>query len=363
MPLSEDGLSLFITGEGEVNELQDMPSSVARIIIQNCTRPQFRIPTLPAHVKELGLVGVQIRAPLILAEGLEVLTMSRVDTDVPLTHWIFPASLKMTKIAYWGELILDLRAVTSPAITLWDLRHDGDRLLLPESLASLVVESTVIDSIKLFFPDRLEDVPVQARGAIPQHRAIFLPPYLEAISLVGISDLGLAGKSRTTKLKDVSIRQMHNTPDLVRFFPRLESLYLGNVAPRAFPSLKLEHLRQLTLNQSSTRDPIVIDAPELETLHIISGDYPSQRVKISEESSIGGTLVELTLEHVQEFPPIEDWNRLEVLTVTDSEIELPKIQWLRELEVDKPLLANGIRVNDLDEYKQAWGATGRAKRA
>jgi len=155
---------------------------------------------------------------------------------------------------------------------------------------------------------------------------------------------------------------MHNVPSLVKFFPRVESLYLGNVLAPILPSFKLKHLRQLTLNQSSTRDPVVIDAPELEVLRIINGDYLSQQIEISADSWIGDSLVELTLERVRKFPPIEDWNRLESLTVRGAEIELPRIQWLRELNLDQPLLTNGQMVKTIDEYKQAWKATGRAKR-
>jgi len=36
MPLSDDGLNLYIDEEGQAHELRDMPSSVTRVVVMNC---------------------------------------------------------------------------------------------------------------------------------------------------------------------------------------------------------------------------------------------------------------------------------------------------------------------------------------
>jgi len=358
MPLYDDDTRLHICGQYQLKELQDIPFSVVRLGIDNCQVPGLRLPQLPAHIKALSLYKVRVEAPLCLTEGLEQLKLQMVSSEAPLTEWTFPDSLVHLTARSWIGDVLDLRTVTAPAITL--IGRQKHQLLLPQQLDELTINgghrrSTVI----VAFPATAADAELYEDDDL---EVIMLSALLRTLHLVNVEGVDSEGNLQTTEIEHVTVSRCRGEIDFVKLFPRLETLRLDGFRPTVFSSLRLERLIALTLEYCTSPTEVVIDAPALEQLTVSNVGINDNEVRVSSESTLGETLTSLSLKRVKVFPLDQDWQRLEKLALAEVTFPLPFVQWLQELDLDQPLMANGVPVETIDEYKRAWGFRSKAKR-
>jgi len=336
MILSDDGRKLMIEGEDEVRELDQLPSTVTKVVIKNCLTVGIQLPRLPAHVKTLALSEVRTLGPVILTEGLELLVLEYIASDVPLTRWIFPASLQLVTVYHWIGEVLDLRTVTAPAVYLKSIGENDQRVILPESLNELTIDETPDEEVwNIAFPvAETEEIKRHlleiADTNFPPTPVFHLPPYLGALNLDGFGEIVPLPESRTHEIKRVALSGNQNFVDVIGLFSHVETLcleYWCDIINKdfRFPSLALDELRTLTLKKCVFAEPVTLDTPWLECLSILN-ESQGRQVTLSEEATtLGESLVTLVLQRVKAFPPAVDWNRLESVTVRKSKIELPWI--------------------------------------
>ena len=329
--------TLSIHRPGEMPRLYQIADTVTGVRIINGGRiTSLHLPPLPPQVKTLIIENHRVEEPLRFEEGLETLELRNITVVGSMANWIFPASLQRIKIGNWNQ-DLDLRTVTAPTITLF--RSGGA-------------------SYQVRLPEALDDLVINGRSALG---GVQFPPYLRKLSLGATSNLpGLSQVSPS--VIDLSLNSSMIAFDFDLAFPELEVLKLRDYAPVGVASLRLSRLRELTLAANIGDRPLVIDCPELESL-LVAGTAWAEPDLSAPGSSFGQTLTRLELKLVSKFPAAREWERLTSLAVSNSEVELPFIRWLDELVTDRPLLTNGVMVETLDEYKQAWGFTKTAKRA
>ena len=331
-----------IRQEEDLTQLTRLPEDVTEVTITGLFDRfnRVRLPLLPAHVTKLTLRSLVLEEPIVFAEGLQELSMTEVKSERSMREWHFPRSLQQfTMRQFNGEF--DLRTVTAVSITLQHMR-EAAKVLLPESL----------DELKI------------SRSQLAAITKIEVPPHLRSLTL----DYTLGGSNGLTWRVNPSVKELtiSGYPDRVALpigetWPNVECLVLDNYFPTVMPSLELDHLGELTLMGRLSENKLSIQAPRLETL-IVSGNRGYGDADLSDPANgLGETIVTMVLDSVTAFPAAYDWERLESLTVRGSEIELPQIRWLEELTVDRPLMTNGYYVGNIDEYKQAWGAS-RSKR-
>ena len=343
-------------------------------------------------MKVVELASVQLQGPVVFAEGLEKLYLTKVDSEYSLLTWVFPASLR--KLFYKGvkDKDADLRAVTAPYISMDGLGDVLFQALFPEALDELKLDGGMgMTAIRVTFPELIEGVTDNeayltraiidydnSRGAEydPENptRIILLPPYLRRLTLESIDEISIHGPSQTEQIRDLAISFPEGQYDLEGLFPELETLVFGPTKtsrsrPLKFKVIRHAALKSLTLTEVYTHRRVTIDCPELESLTI---NNPDGNIGKYVFKNINDSLVSLTLNGVSEFPKVvaekegsssddeasegvTDWNRLESVTITDSDIELPYIPWLNELNMDRPLMSKGQEIRDISEYRMVWG--------
>jgi len=320
----------------ELAELEHMPTSVKQVSI-NAKFRRMRLPRFKAHVKIISLYDdATLEGPVIFHEGLEILRMSNVSTETPMAYWSFPASLIRLDAYKWTEQPLDLRACTADQISLVDF-GPGDEVLLPDVL------------------DQLE-IGGEGGWLIPR-----LPPNLRTL-LLSDSDYSFQYRAEANPSVETLIMGGNQAlPSTWDIFPNLAELELSEY--RGLRRLDLPTVQKLTLSDWKGRTVLRVIAPELETLVITHRKI--RRVPTFDDVlvTLGQTVVALELKEVRGFPEIDNWDRLSSVTITRCELELPYIQWLEELILDRPVQTNGVMIETIDEYKAAWGFRSKAKRA
>jgi len=178
---------------------------------------------------------------------------------------------------------------------------------------------------------------------------------LEIIECPSIEDFSGARDARILSLNFSTGREPMNPASplaLYENFSELRRLSIGSIAG-SYPEISLTHLKELSFYNCKSREPIEVNAPNLEILSF----EESPDVQLRGNYSTGVT--ELTLGGYGTFPEGEGWDSLETVRVysddPDSKVELPQLPWLRKLETKGgPVLTNGVEVSNILEYKQAW---------
>jgi len=324
---------LIITGADRLARLANIPELVTEIQIKHTGR-MVRLPNFSVRIERLSLIDVILDPKTRLHEGLKRLSITQGhEEDGLMIGWTFPSTLE-EMIVYTRSPVVDLRAVTAPKITISESGHES-RVLYPEALDRLI----------LFAED---------------HTVREFPPYLRKLSLY-LDTEGSLGDAVYPSVKEMLLSGEHEPLAFDRMFPNVEKLVVEAVFGKQL-TIKSKSLRTMSIDSTSVQEPIILDTPGLESLTITSA-YPEDKADLSLNTDLGKSLVSLTLESVLAFPVETEWNRLESITLIDSDVELPYIRWLEELKTDMPVMTNDQEVETIDEYKAAWGFTSKAKRA
>lgn len=321
---------LTIRGDDELVQLETIPKSVTEIEIAEIEE-SFEMPLLPAHVKKLTLVYAKLSTSPKFAEGLESLTIDGQAQDVSdLSDWGFPSTLKYFAYTEIDELT-DLRGVP-----------DGCRI----SVTSNVAPEDVILPVGLKELENWEE----------EIDLSELPPNL--VELQAINAYEFTGTDQSYPSME-SLILIETIPDLAEVFPNLKKLKFFSYGAE---TLNLSHpeLRELILWNGSVTEPVRLDTPKLESL-FVAGDGDSAEFDLSQNTGLGETLVSLSLKTMNVFPVDTNWERLESVTLVQSPVELPYIQWLKTLDTDTPVTTNGVTVESIEQYKAAWGFKSKKK--
>ena len=395
MPLLNGGRTLSIERTRELDELLDIPETVEEVDIlahRASDIEVIRFPRLPEHVKTLSLTRISLAGQVIISEGLETLHLIKVSSRENIIDWEFPVSLKFLLVnGYRG--VLDLRSSTADHIYL-DTLPEGDRpqAILPESLNELTINGGMVsDAVRIAVvgavKGRIDSESYRTRRIIKSDahyaesmqenptRIIAVPSDLNVLNLVQIDNVIYSSPDEPARVKTLVIEtipkqevsKLHNGRyDLARSFPELETLTLrDNGRLSNIPSIRHPKLVELTLEDYYFHGHrIIFDCPELEKLSIISSQTRANVYLYNVE-----TIRTMVLDRVASFPVATgeeyweefQWERLDSVTIVDSDIELPYLPVLTELIIDRPLMTHNYEVSDLSEYKQAWGVSRRKK--
>lgn len=342
------GTVITIRSAQELGLLNRLPAATTTVYIFNVGRCQ--LPLLPAHVTHLYLHRVNLVGRVALTEGLEALHLDQVSSEVSLLTWTFPSTLLSTtistsdpvKVVDWDHPT-DLRSVTSPRLHLAHVRR-GLRFLLPEALDELEISDLLDLDLEL-----------------PPHLRVLELTRLARLPKVTLEPFALQGVYPSVKQMAVTSCWLHI--DISRLCPELEELALENYVPPTASVLELDQLQELTIRGPTSSEKLVASCPRLTKL-TVGMRLEEEAYFDHPDSTLGETLTTLVVENVRVFPTIAgEWQRLESLTVINSPtVELPYIRWLEELTVDQPLMANGVMVETIDEYKTAWNVGKPPKR-
>jgi len=366
MPLYDDSETMLIENEAE---LASLPLSVTKVEIETCSVSQL---SLPWHVKQLYLREVEILGAVVLGEGLEEIHFEGVTTALPLSDWVFPASLKLASFRDYHGSVLDLKTVTAATICLYGLGASKQAVILPEALDHLVIDGRYQPEapFRVAFPKPGADLGLLPPGGLPV-RFVNLPARLRALTLANVANIEILDESQTESLSQVTLEKVGGYFRMKDLFPEVESLSLKEMRFYIFPKLNLPRLRELTIERCSSSYTVALKAANLESLTIINGTRELDWIVLDCQfpSNLGPHLRSLILVRVPRLPLVSEWEALEELSITGLskylvfEEELPFIPLLGELTIDWPLITNNYEVRDLDEYKQAWGLRTRRKGA
>jgi len=373
---------LVIHESSQFSELAFLPASVVKVMIEDYTESTLPLPRFPPQIKTIKLIRVSGDMTIVFPEGLEKIQLHEMSLDADANKWVFPSTLEKVKVRDSVGDWIDLSAVTAPAIKMASVTSELESISFPDSLDRLSLTGDMYDGqVELIFPLTTDDW--QWYRAAAWQKAfdaydedgeeyhspwdypsllILLPPQLRSLhlsSFVGIEDIQ---RPATIYLTEVHLKEIESLPPLEKLFPAVETLTLEGMA--LFPKLELLRLRSLVLIDCYSELSLTLACPELESLTISNDTTVTRLYLIDEDTGLGATLVTLNLTRVEGFPAAVEWERLESVTIEDSErIDLPFIRWLSELELDRPTLTNGVMVSNLEEYRMAWGMKGPAKSA
>ena len=331
---------LFIlNGRDDLAQLQTLAADVNTVTILH---REFQLPVLPARVTKLTLIGVKLLGAVTLTEGLKELHIHQSTSTRPIGLWTLPASLEVFQLSSSEFKYLDLSRSQLKELQLTEQETHSSRIKLPASLKFMELQQCWFRRL-----------PKLSAGL----------EALEIIECPSIEDFSGARDARILSLNFSTGREPMNPASplaLYENFSELRRLSIGSIAG-SYPEISLTHLKELSFYNCKSREPIEVNAPNLEILSF----EESPDVQLRGNYSTGVT--ELTLGGYGTFPEGEGWDSLETVRVysddPDSKVELPQLPWLRKLETKGgPVLTNGVEVSNILEYKQAWQMRRRVKR-
>ena len=299
--------------------------------------------------------------------------------------------------------------------------------LLPQGLRELEVDGGLgHEGFRIAFPkvtDSIDPEDYRTKSMVKQRRRFandgsrgnikifLLPPNLETLKLNWVDYLWTEGEFQTETIRNLSITAAYEIPNVAKVFPNAETLTIGkNGYNFRYSDAAHPNVKTLTIDSVRTRNimyGIDVRFPNLDNLTIISS-YPDSKFNLGRETApINMTLVDCDVfprivdfepeyvedeeesneeleaeegseesseesseepseEPSEEEDPAEkpiDWERLEYLTMTNSNAVVPFIPHLNDLIVDAPVVTNGIRVSDILDYREAWGVPSQKKSA
>ena len=371
----------------DLAKLSDIPRTVTTVSIANIKNP-ITLPQLPAHVETLDLWNITLVGPVHLHEGLKRLSFGRLETETPFIEWIFPSTLDQVEANLRNSKTkIDLRAVTAPTIVLNNVIDQDNGPPLPEGLRTLIMYSGPGSSgFRVAFPrvrkgvsdpDAYRTAEMEADDHARGERRIIrsrpakktkiylLPPYLERLETHMVDYFWTEGELQTSSIKEVVVEAVAEEVNYANLFPAVEKLTIRE-NPQSVEIRGVQHptLTELILDNIFVNE-LDIRTPKIENLTIINGQHGDVY------NLLEGNPSEMTLEETDEFPIISAKKpRLQSLTVTKAQPELPLLPELIDLVTDTPQLTKGrsegggpVEVSDIFEYKQAWGLFSRVKGA
>ena len=327
---------LVIVRPEEIMSLEDIDPQVTKVVIWSTRRAIVRLPLIPSQVTKVALMGVNLVGPVRLPENLESLSVMNVLSEVPIHEWSIPSVLRKAKF-YAVAMALDLRPFRINRISLIDPKISTPEILLPEGMTDLVLR------------------------IMPTHEVLpHLPSSLERLNLAHCPNM-----TDFTAAADVKIADLFVDRDLPfsLCFSYLERLKIHRVHGR-ISKLSLPLLEKLTLFNCEVPFPIEVNLPSLRELDI------SGHREVDFRGRLDDSLTTLTLANARAFPPGDHWHGISSLTINgvsqysrSGKLSLPKLLWLKELNITGPVTANRVPVSNLEDYRRAWGLGPKPKPA
>lgn len=301
------------------------------VMIQGITEA-FSLPPLPKSVVVLTIMDAELVGDVVIGEGVEVLHLYKVTSEVPLSGWTWSRSLVELFIDRCDYPVVDLRASSLEVLSLQSSKVGGDLVLLPASLSELNIYEPTFSEL-------------------PR-----LPANLESLTLSYHESITDYSGAMGAKVKTL---QIGNAIPLYEYFSEVRELIVPYLEGRA-PEISLTHLESLAFEECEFDGPVEINAPNLKTLKI---GYCED---IDLQGAFTDEVTTLILDHYHGFPESDDWfslKRLEIKSDPEFITDVPHLPWLKWLTVSEPVRTNGIMVSTLREYRAAWGMGTRKKRA
>ena len=330
---------LFVLREGDdPAQLRTLAANVRSVTIQD---HELQLPILPAHVTKLVLLRVNLVGPVVLSEGLRELDLDETTSLRPIGLWTLPASLREIYISACELKYLDLSHSQIKELHLIDQATDSSWIKLPASLKIMEIQECPFRSL-------------------PK-----LPAGLESLEITECLELEDFSGARDARILSLDYSCQYQpagwVPPLALYenFSELRHLAINSVSG-FFPEISLTHLKELSFFNCDSREPVEVNAPNLETL--LFENSPDIQLRGNYSSGV----TKITLSDHEVFPEGDGWDSLESIRVyvydQEAELELPQLPWLRNLVTNKPVLTNGVLVSNILEYKQAWRMRRRVKR-
>lgn len=315
-------------------DLDQVPPTVTSLTLDYSDQA-VPLPEIGPGVKTLILRGGRFSGQVRFPEGLESIELHDVGGTMPMVRWIYPTTLKSFKAFTVNGHLLDLRSVTAPEVTA------SNPSKWPRFYFSDTVESLDLDSrYSPYFP--------------------VLPHYLRKLKIHELELDIKYDKAVYPTVEELETGYVMESIPVGIMFPNIEKYTIRMRWDPVWTPLDFPKLRELTFSESSSREAIEIIAPELERLTIWG--YDRHKVQLDPKlNTLGATLTSISLYgQGAEFPEAEEWERLSSVTVAKTSVVLPFIRWLDTLELDRPSTTNGVDVSNLEEYREAWGLSGRS---